>query len=116
MRPRREISPRCISRAISRGLGASSASICAGTKLTLSSSGSLEYHPSSRASFEWAAADERAGVYAIELDAGSVATRDPQGNAFELTLGVGHSVDLVLKDDLVTDAADEAQVGRRTLA
>ena len=44
-----------------------------------------------------------------------MATRDPQGNAFELTLGVGHSVDLVLKDDLVTDAADEAQVNRRTL-
>ncbi len=39
-----------------------------------------------------------------------MATRDPQGNAFELTLGVGHSVDLVLKDDLVTDEADEAQV------
>ena len=84
-----------------------------GTVLKASADGTLDLFPAELAWQPGRAADERSGIYRYQLRDGRLSTRDPSGSTFVATVDAGHSIDLVLKDDLAAELekgnGDEAE-------
>ena len=79
-----------------------------GTVLKLSAEGSIDLYPAPLAWVPNRAADERSGIYRIDLIEGKLSTRDPAGSTFVATT-TGHSIELVLKDDLAGELEAQAR-------
>ena len=79
-----------------------------GTVLKLASDGSLDLFPASLAWVPNRASDERSGIYKVDLINGRLSTRDPAGSTFVATTS-GHSIELVLKDDLAGELEAQAR-------
>lgn len=78
-----------------------------GTKLKLGHNGTLEFLPAALAWQVGRASDDPNGVYQLDLAAGTLYTKDPQGSSFSVTLGETHTVDLVLQDELAGSVGEK---------
>uniref|UniRef100_A0A7S4B3M1 Uncharacterized protein n=1 Tax=Chrysotila carterae TaxID=13221 RepID=A0A7S4B3M1_CHRCT len=83
-----------------------------GMRIVMEAEGKAELTPAPLLAIPGRPDDEPSGVYKFDLAASSVSTKDPEGNSFSVVLGQGHTVELVLKDDLggtVTVEGDEEE-------
>ncbi|KAL1495489.1 hypothetical protein AB1Y20_016854 [Prymnesium parvum] len=71
-----------------------------GLQFTLSKEGKVHYFPAQLAWMAGRARDEATCVYKLDLVASTLETKDPQGSVFRVSFDQGHSVDLVLPDEL----------------
>ena len=76
--------------------------------LKLTDEGKLDLFPAALAWVPNRAADERSGIYHLDLPSATLATRDPSGSSFTVTPD-GHTIDLVLKDDLAGELEAQAR-------
>jgi len=80
-----------------------------GSVLKVLADGTLDVYPAPLAWIPNRPSDERSGVYRYQLGDGKVSTRDPSGSTFVASVETGHSIDLVLKDDLAGELEAQAK-------
>jgi len=80
-----------------------------GTVLKVSADGMVDLFPAPLAWQPNRAADERSGIYHLDLSQGKLSTRDPAGSTFVSHVQTGHAIELVLKDDLAGELEAQAQ-------
>ena len=80
-----------------------------GTVLKVAADGMVDLYPAPLAWIPNRPADERSGIYHLDLHNGKLSTKDPSGSTFVASVDSGHSIDLVLKDDLAGELEAQAK-------
>ena len=80
-----------------------------GSVVKVLADGTLDLFPAALAWMPNRAADERSGIYHLDLHNGKLSTKDPSGSTFVASVDSGHSIDLVLKDDLAGELEAQAK-------